>query len=156
MGKRNLWHPPNRKNYWTLTPINITIVFLTIESLGINFKNSQHLLICHLKKFLQNIRRNTNKSIKMKFFGEMNVTIRFFTPKKVGINLNIISYLSLWPQKKIMKKIRFFFKFVPRPPIPLVFWLRDPPETSSQRPRGCATNVWGSRVEPPNINIKLI
>ena len=151
MGKRNLWHHPNRKNYWTWTKINITIVFLTIESLGVNFEISQYLLICHLKKFLQKIRCNTNKSIKMKFVGEMNVTIRFFTPKNVGINLNIIKYLSLWHPKKFMKKIVFFFKFVPQPPIPAVFWLRNPPGTSSQCPRVCATNIWGSRVEPPCI-----
>ena len=142
---------PNRKNYWTLTKINFTIVFLTIQSLGINFKISQNLLIWHLKKFPQKTRCNTNKSRKIKFVGEMNLTIRFFTPNNLGINLNIIKYLSLLPPKKFMKKNRFFFKFVPRPPILAVFWLRNPPGTSSQCPRVCATNIWGSRVEPPCI-----
>ena len=140
---------PNRKNYLTLTKINFIIVFLTIKSLGINFENSQYLLICHLKKFLQKIRRNTNTSRKIKFVGEMNLTIRFFTPKNLGINLNIIKYLSLWPPKKFMKKIDFFFKFVPRPPIATVFWLRNPSGMSSQHPRCRATNIWGSHVKPP-------
>ena len=89
---------PNRKNYWTLT----------IKSLGINFEISQYLLIFHLKKYLQKIRRNTNKEHK-KFVREMNLTIRFFTPKNVAINLNTINYLLLWPQKKLWKIIRFFF-----------------------------------------------
>ena len=95
---------PNRKNYWNLTKLNFTIVFLTIQSLGKNFKISQNLLIWHLKKFPKKTSRNTNKSRKIKFFGKMNFTIRFFTPENVGININITKYISLWPSKKSMKK----------------------------------------------------
>ena len=123
--------------------------FLKFKSLGINFEISQNLLICHLKKFPQKTRRNTNKSRKIKFFGEMNLTIKCFTPKNIGITLNTIKYLSLWPQNNLWNKIRFFYKFVPQPPIPAVFWLHNPSGKSSQRPRGCATNICGSRVKPP-------
>ena len=117
---------PNRKNYWTLTKINFTIVFLTIQSLGINFKISQNLLIWYLKKFPQKTSCNTNKSRKIKFFGEMNLTIKFFTPENVGINLNITKYISLLPPKKFMKKYIFVLKICSLTPNPGGFLVARP------------------------------
>ena len=140
---------PIRKNYWTLKKINFTIVFLTIQSLGINFKISQNLLIWHLKKSPQKTRCNTNKSRKIKFFGEMNLTIRFLTPKKVGINLNTINYLSLWPPKKLWKIIRFFSNLFCNPQSQQFFGCATPPRRHPDIQGVAQPILGGSRVEPP-------